>query len=323
MEYTHLGRSGVSVSRICLGTMNFGEVTEEPESRLIMDRALDAGLNFFDTSGTYGEPRAEGVTEEIIGRWLASDRRRRDRIILATKVYGGKGEWPNDRYLSAVHIRQACEESLRHLQTDHIDIYQMHHIDRFTPWEEIWEAMDVLHTQGKIVYVGSSNFAGWHLVQAQEAAGRRPALGLVSEQSFYNLAVRTVELEVIPACQAYGIGLICWSPLYGGLLSGIVRRNGGIRGSTGRSGEALPVRRSQVAAFEALCDEFGEPPAAVAMAWLLHQPVVSSVIAGPRVESHLDGALHALGIRLDEAMLERLDRVFPGPGGPAPEAYAW
>lgn len=323
MQYTHLGRSGVSVSRICLGTMNFGEVTGEAESRKIMDRALDAGLNFFDTSGTYGEPRAEGITEEIIGQWLASGSGRRERIILATKVYGGKGEWPNDSYLSAVHIRQACEESLRHLHTDHIDIYQMHHVDRFTPWEEIWEAMDVLRTQGKIIYAGSSNFAGWHIVQAQEAAARRPTLGLVSEQSLYNLATRTVELEVIPACHAYGVGLICWSPLHGGLLSGVVRKNGGIRGSTGRSAEALPSRQSQVAAFEALCDEIGEPPAAVGMAWLLHQPAVSSVIAGPRIESHLDGALHALEIRLDETMLERLDKVFPGPGGPAPEAYAW
>lgn len=323
MQYSQLGRSGVSVSRICLGTMNFGEVVDESEANEIMDSALDAGMNFFDTSGTYGEPRAEGVTEEIIGRWLAGSPSRRNRVILATKVYGGKGQWPNDRYLSAVHIRHACDDSLRHLHTDHIDIYQMHHIDRSTPWEEIWEAMEVLRAQGKIIYAGSSNFAGWHVAQAQEAAARRPALGLVSEQSLYNLATRTVELEVLPACRAYGVGLICWSPLHGGLLSGVVRKGGGIRGSTGRSAEQLPGKQSQVAAYEALCDEIGESPAAVGMAWLLHQPGVSSVIAGPRVVSHLDGALHALEVRLDEPMLERLDEIFPGPGGPAPEEYAW
>ncbi len=323
MQYSHLGRSGLSVSRICLGTMNFGEVTEEAEGKEIMNYALDAGVNFFDTSGTYGEPRAEGVTEEIIGRWLTERPSRRERVILATKVYGGKGEWPNDSYLSAMHIRQACDESLRHLHTDHIDIYQMHHIDRSTPWEEIWEAMEVLRAQGKIIYSGSSNFAGWHIVQAQETAARRPALGLVSEQSLYNLATRTVELEVLPACRAYGVGLICWSPLHGGLLSGVMRNNGGIRGSTGRSAEQLPNRQSQVAAYEALCDEIGESPSAVGMAWLLHQPGVSSVIAGPRMTSHLDGALRALGIQLDETTLERLDKIFPGPGGPAPEAYAW
>jgi NDP-hexose 2,3-enoyl reductase len=323
MDYTHLGRSGVTVSRICLGTMNFGEVTDEAEGHRIMDRALDGGINFFDTSATYGEPRAEGITEQIIGNWLAAGPWRRDRIVLATKVYGGKGEWPNDSFLSAMHIRQACEDSLRHLRTDHIDLYQMHHIDRFTPWDEIWEAMDVLRTQGKIVYVGSSNFAGWHIAQAQEAARRRPALGLVSEQSFYNLAIRAVELEVVPACQAYGVGLICWSPLHGGLLGGVLGKAGGVRGSTGRSAQALAGKRAQVAAFEMFCAELGKEPAAVALAWLLHQPGVTSVIAGPRILDHLDGSLRAVGLHLDEAALERLDKIFPGPGGPAPEAYAW
>jgi NDP-hexose C3-ketoreductase / dTDP-4-oxo-2-deoxy-alpha-D-pentos-2-ene 2,3-reductase len=211
MEYTHLGRSGVTVSRLCLGTMNFGWVTDEPGAHQLMDRAHEHGINFFDTSNTYGHPRAEGVAEQMIGRWLAAASGRRDRTVLATKLYGGKGEWPNDRFLSALNIRRACEDSLRRLGTDHIDLYQMHHVDRSTPWDEIWEAMDVLRTQGKIIYVGSSNFAGWHIAQAQEAARRRPSFGLVSEQSLYNLAARTVELEVLPACQAYGVGVICWS----------------------------------------------------------------------------------------------------------------
>ena len=199
MEYTHLGRSGVAVSRLCLGTMNFGAITSEADAQPIMDDAHEHGINFFDTSNTYGQPRAEGVTESVIGRWLAAGSGRRDRTVLATKLYGGKGEWPNDRFLSALNIRRACEESLRRLRTDHIDLYQMHHVDRSTPWDEIWEAMEVLRTQGKIIYVGSSNFAGWHIAQAQEAALRRPAFGLVSEQSLYNLAARTVELEVLPA----------------------------------------------------------------------------------------------------------------------------
>ncbi len=190
-----------------------------------------------DSSNTYGQPRAEGVTESVIGRWMAAGSGRRDRTVLATKLYGGKGEWPNDRFLSALNIRRACEESLRRLGTDHIDLYQMHHVDRGTPWDEIWEAMDVLRTQGKIIYVGSSNFAGWHIAQAQEAAQRRPVFGLVSEQSLYNLAARRVELEVLPACQGYGIGVIPWSPLHGGLLSGVLRRQeSGGAGSAGSGG---------------------------------------------------------------------------------------
>ena len=240
MDYTHLGRSGVSVSRLCLGTMNFGAITSEADAHAIMDAAHEHGINFFDTSNTYGQPRAEGVTESVVGRWMAAGSARRDRTVLATKLYGGKGEWPNDRFLSALNIRRACEESLRRLRTDHIDLYQMHHVDRATPWDEIWEAMDVLRTQGKIIYVGSSNFAGWHIAQAQEAAARRPAFGLVSEQSLYNLAARTVELEVLPACQGYGIGVIPWSPLHGGLLSGVLRRADGLggwrRGRVGRLG---------------------------------------------------------------------------------------
>jgi aryl-alcohol dehydrogenase-like predicted oxidoreductase len=313
-----------------------------------MDAAHEHGINFFDTSNTYGQPRAEGVTESIIGRWLAAGSARRDRTVLATKLYGGPGEWPNDRFLSALNIRRACEDSLRRLQTDHIDLYQMHHVDRGTPWDEIWEAMDVLRTQGKIIYVGSSNFAGWHIAQAQEAARRRPAFGLVSEQSLYNLAARTVELEVLPACQDYGIGVIPWSPLHGGLLSGVLRRQGsgdgaagdgaagdgaasdgaggpgsGGRSSGGRAAGAIQEMRPQIEAYEAFCAELGEEPAVVALAWLLHQPAVTAPIVGPRTLDQLTGALRALEVTLDEKALGRLDEIFPGPGGAAPEAYAW
>ena len=324
MDYTHLGRSGVSVSRICLGTMNFGSFTGAADAHQIMDHALEQGINFFDTANTYGRPRAEGVTEQIVGGWLAGGQGRRDKIILATKLYGGKGEWPNDRFLSAVNIRQSCEASLRRLGTDHIDLYQMHHVDRATPWEEIWEALTVLRAQGKIIYAGSSNFAGWHIAQAQEAARRHGAFGLVSEQSLYNLAARTVELEVLPACQGYGLGVLPWSPLHGGLLAGILRKEPGAgRSGGGRAAETLARLRPQVEAYEALCAELGEDPAQVGVAWLLHQPAVTAPIVGPSSLGQLDGALRALKIDLDAGALGRLDSIFPGPGGAAPEAYAW
>jgi NDP-hexose C3-ketoreductase / dTDP-4-oxo-2-deoxy-alpha-D-pentos-2-ene 2,3-reductase len=325
MDYTHLGRSGVSVSRLCLGTMNFGAFTEPADAGRIMDRALEQGINFFDTANTYGRPRAEGVTEQIVGDWLRSGgRQRRDRIVLATKLYGGKGEWPNDSFLSAVNIRRSCEDSLRRLGTDHIDLYQMHHVDRNTPWEEIWEAMGVLRAQGKIIYAGSSNFAGWHIAQAQEAAASGGAFGLVSEQSLYNLAARTVELEVLPACQGYGLGVLPWSPLHGGLLAGILRKEPGAgRSGGGRAADALAGLRPQVEAYEAFCADLGADPAQVGLAWLLHQPAVTAPIVGPSSLGQLDGALRALSMTLDEAALGRLDEIFPGPGGPAPEAYAW
>lgn len=324
MDYTHLGRSGVSVSRLCLGTMNFGAFTDAADALQIMDRAVEHGINFFDTANTYGRPRAEGVTEQIVGDWLAAGAGRRDRIVLATKLYGGKGEWPNDRFLSAVNIRRSCDDSLRRLRTDRIDLYQMHHVDRATPWEEIWEAMTVLRGQGKIIYVGSSNFAGWHIAQAQEAARRHGAFGLVSEQSLYNLAIRAVELEVLPACAGYGLGVLPWSPLHGGLLAGILRKDAGSgRSGGGRAAETLAGMRPQIEAYEAFCAEIGEDPAHVGLAWLLHQPAVTAPIVGPSSLGQLEGALRALEIRLDEKSLGKLDEIFPGPGGAAPEAYAW
>ena len=323
MDYTHLGRSGVSVSRICLGTMNFGALTEPPAAHQIMDYALEQGINFFDTANTYGRPRADGVTESIVGDWLTAAPGRRDKVVLATKLYGGKGEWPNDRFLSAVNIRQSCEASLRRLKTDHIDLYQMHHVDRSTGWDEIWEAMSVLRTQGKVIYTGSSNFAGWHIAQAQEAAQRRGALGLVSEQSLYNLAERTVELEVLPACQGYGLGLLPWSPLHGGLLSGVLSRETGPRSGGGRSAEVLAERRPQIEAYESFCAELGHPAAEVALAWLLHQPAVTAPIVGPRTLDQLTSAIRAEHLTLDDKALARLEQIFPGPGGAAPEAYAW
>jgi NDP-hexose C3-ketoreductase / dTDP-4-oxo-2-deoxy-alpha-D-pentos-2-ene 2,3-reductase len=324
MNFTHLGRTGLSVSRLCLGTMNFGPVTSEDDSFAIMDRAHEQGLNFFDTANVYGWKKGEGVTEQIVGRWFAQGGGRRERTVIATKLYGDMGDWPNDGKLSALNIRRSCDASLRRMQTDYIDLYQMHHVDRATPWDEIWEAMEVLRQQGKILYVGSSNFAGWHIAKAQEAAQRRQFLGLVSEQSFYSLLERTIELEVLPAALDYGLGVIPWSPLHQGLLAGILRKgDDAVRGKQGRAKADFEANRERIAAYEGFCDELGEQPADVGLAWLLHQPAVTAPIIGPRTVEQLDGSLRSLEVELDDKALTRLDEIFPGPGGTAPEAYAW
>jgi aryl-alcohol dehydrogenase-like predicted oxidoreductase len=323
MQSTHLGRTGLLVSRVCLGTMNFGPQTSEEDSFTIMDRALELGINFFDTANVYGWRIGEGVTENIIGRWLAQGSGRREQIVLATKVYGKMGEGLNERRLSAYHIRRACEDSLRRLQTDHIDLYQMHHIDRKTPWEEIWQAMETLVQQGKIIYTGSSNFAGWHIAHAQSKAKRRNFMGLVCEQSLYNLTERTIELEVIPACRSYGLGLIPWSPLAGGMLGGILEKEAQGRRASEQVQKNIQKYRSQLTKYEALCREAGEKPADIALAWLLHNPVVTAPIIGPRTLDQLVGSLRALEIDLSDELLAQLNEIWPGPGGEAPEAYAW
>ncbi|MBK9714961.1 MAG: aldo/keto reductase [Kouleothrix sp.] len=322
MQFAHLGRTGLKVSRLCLGTMNFGPQASEADSFAIMDRALELGINFFDTANRYGGSAGVGATEQIIGRWLAQGGRR-EQIVLATKVYGPMGEGQNDRGLSAYHIRRACEESLRRLQTDHIDLYQMHHVERATPWEEIWQAMEQLVREGKVLYVGSSNFAGWQIAQANSIAASRHFLGLVSEQSLYNLNARTIELEVIPACRAFGLGLIPWSPLAGGLLGGALQKASAGRRADERMRQNVEQSRAKLEAYEALCGELGEQPADVALAWLLRNPVVTAPIIGPRTLDQLSGSLRALDIQLSDEHLQRLDAIWPGPGGEAPEAYAW
>jgi aryl-alcohol dehydrogenase-like predicted oxidoreductase len=323
MQYTNLGRTGVKVSRLCLGTMNFGPHTDEPTSFSIMDQALENGINFFDTANVYGWKTGEGITEQIIGRWLAQGGRRREQVVLATKVYGKMGESPNERRLSAYNIRRACEESLRRLQTDHIDIYQMHHVDRETPWEEIYQAMELLVAQGKVIYVGSSNFAGWHIAQAQCKAMERHFMGLVSEQSLYNLNDRMIELEVIPACRAYGLGLIPYSPLAGGLLAGALEKEAQGRRSSERMQKEMEKHRAKLRTYESFCKDLGEDPAYVALAWLLHNPVVTAPIIGPRTLEQLTESLKSLEIVLSDENMFRLNEIWPGPGGEAPEAYAW
>jgi aryl-alcohol dehydrogenase-like predicted oxidoreductase len=323
MEYRQLGRTGLSVSRLCLGTMNFGPQTSEADSFAIMDKALELEINFFDTANVYGWKTGEGITENILGRWFAQGGGRREKVVLATKVFGRMGTWPNQSRLSALHIRQACEESLRRMQTDHIDLYQMHHIDRNSPWEEIWQAMETLVQQGKVIYVGSSNFAGWQIVKANEAARNKHFMGLVSEQSLYNLADRMIELEVIPACKDYGLGMIPWSPLAGGLLGGVIEKAKEGRRTSKDVQKNLEEHRPQVEAYENFCKELGEKPADVALAWLLHNPVVTAPIIGPRTMDQLTGSLRALEIKLNKDNLKKLDEIWPGPGGEAPEAYAW
>src|SRR5665213_1156079 len=281
MDYTHLGRTGLSVSRLCLGTMNFGPVTDVTDSHDIMDRAHELGINFFDSANVYGWGENKGLTENIVGNWFARGGGRRDKTVLATKLYGDMGEWPNDGKLSALNIRRACDASLKRLQTDYIDLYQMHHVDRDAPWDEIWEGYETLRAQGKIIYAGSSNFAGWHIAKAQEAAKRRNYLGLVAEQSLNN------------------------------------------RSKSGRANDTLEANRPAVEAYEAFCDELGEDPANVALAWLLHQPAVTAPIIGPRTLAQLDGVVRAIEIKLDDKALARLDEIWPGPGGQAPEAYSW
>jgi aryl-alcohol dehydrogenase-like predicted oxidoreductase len=330
IEHTRLGRHGVFVSNLCLGTMNFGWHTNEEESFKIMDRALELGINFFDTADVYGWDGEQGDTEEILGRWFAQGGGRREAVVLATKVFGAvkrKANLPefntDSRNLSAYKIRKHCEASLRRLQTDHIDLYQMHHVDRDCPWDEIWQAFEQLGNQGKVVYVGSSNFAGWDIATACQEASRQGLMGLCSEQSIYHLNNRTVELEVIPACRYYGLGLIPWSPLGGGLLGGALEKLKSGRRASEDALKEINENRAKLERYEALCKQSGEPPAAIALAWLLHNPIVTAPIIGPRTIEQLESALRATEIRLDDSMLKKLDEIFPGPGGEAPRAYAW
>ncbi len=326
MKYTFLGRSGLKVSRLCLGTMNFGVDTNQAEAFKIMDAALDAGITFFDTADIYGWGENSGATETIIGNWFAQGGNRRERVVLATKVYEklhNPIDGPNDDPgLSLYKIRRHLENSLRRLQTDHIELYQMHHIDRRTPWEELWGAFEAVVNQGKVDYIGSSNFAGWHLVKAQAAAKERRFLGLVSEQHIYNLLNRNAELEVLPAAQDLGLGVVVWSPLAGGLLGGrALQADRGAR--TSKMAEQIERHRSKLEAFASLCEELGESQANVALAWMLANPAITAPIIGPRTVEQLHDTLRAVEIALDQSVLEELDRIFPGPGGAAPEAYAW
>ncbi|MEV7185713.1 aldo/keto reductase [Kitasatospora sp. NPDC093102] len=324
--YTRLGRTALRVSRICLGTVNFGGRVEEPEARKLMDHAVDSGINFVDTANMYGWREYKGYTEEVIGRWLASRASLRDQVVLATKVGNPMSEGLNEQGLSARHVVAACESSLRRLGTDWIDLYQMHHVDREAGWDEVWQAMELLVQQGKVRYVGSSNFAGWDLAAAQEAARARHFLGVVSEQCLYNLAVRYPELELLPAARAYGVAVLPWSPLHGGLLSGVLRKEAegrAVKSGQGRSAAALETMRGTIERYERLCADFGRDPAEVGLAWVASRPGVTSTVIGPRTPDHVKEALHALESPLSDEETARLEELFPpvGRGGAAPDAW--
>ncbi len=328
MYYTPLGRTALQVSRLCLGTLNFGVRTTKDDSFALMDEALARGINFFDTANQYGWQVYRGLTEEIIGEWFATGGERRDKVVLATKVFNPMSDWPNDQGVSARKMVASSEETLRRLRTDWIDLYQMHHVDRAAPWEEIWQAMEMLVQQGKVRYVGSSNFAGWHLVAAQEAANRRNFLGITSEQCIYNLISRHTEVELVPAAVEYGIGVLVWSPLHGGLLGGALRKleeGTAVKTAQGRAMVALDTHRDTIAEYEKLCAHNGLDPAEVALSWTVSRPGVNAIVIGPRTQDHLEGAIRALDLQLSEDLLKELDRLFPpvGKGGPAPEAWAW
>lgn len=323
MDYTYLGRTGVKVSRIVLGTMNFGDRTSEEDAFAILDRAIEVGINFIDTANAYGGAGGRGETERILGRWFAARPGVRDRVVLATKVRSPMD--PDDVNAigaSAWQVRREAIGSLERLQTDRIDLYQFHHIDRFNTWDEKWQAMETLVDRGEVIYTGSSNFAGWHIAQANEAARARHFLGLVSEQSLYNLVERSIELEVIPAAQDYGLGVIPWSPLAGGLLSG-GSSDSKARSADDRITAARAQKKDQLDRYEKFAQEHGWTPGALGLAWLLHQPGVTGPIVGPRTMEQLESAVSAVDIHLDEDDLAALDEIFPGPGGAAPEAYAW
>ena len=326
MQARKLGNTGLTIGPLGLGSVNFSWLTDEADSFAILDKAFEAGINFLDTSDNYNA----GESETLIGRWFGQGGCRREKTVLATKVFSPPMEWgssdpirrtgswvgPNQRGLSAKHIREACDASLKRLNTDYIDLYQMHHVDRATRWEEIWQAMELLVQQGKVLYVGSSNFAGWHIAQAQELARQRHFLGLASEQSVYNLMKRTVELEVIPACRSYGMAFLPYSPLAGGMLGGRPTQNERGRRTFLRHSDSLD-------AYDALCQSIDQRPADVALAWLSRQPGVTAPIVGPRTMAQFDANLAALDIVLSSEFLAKLNELFPGPGGAAPEAYAW
>ncbi len=333
MTYAKLGRSNLTVSRICLGTMHFGSRNTEKEAFQIMDRALDAGINFFDTANVYGGSAGAGKTEEIIGNWLAQGAGRRERVVLATKVYGvmEKTPFPNEEAgLSAYKVRRHLTDSLRRLRTDHIDLYQAHHIDLRITGEEFWGTFENLVGRGEITYVGTSNFPGWGLAKFQMLAARRGFLGIVSEQGQYNLLNRIPELEVIPAAREFGIGLIPYMPLAGGLLGGKTKSEPGSRTSVVEAEYRMNVEGNrQLEEFSAVCRKIGEKEPVVAIAWTLANPVTVSAIVGMRSVENLEGVLRAAELTLDAETMHRLDEIFdinhgrPLQRGEAPKAWAW
>jgi aryl-alcohol dehydrogenase-like predicted oxidoreductase len=313
MEYRSLGRTGVQVSALCLGCMNWGDRnngTEEADSIRIMHRAMDAGINFFDTANVY----SRGVSETITGRALAMDGRR-ERVFLATKVYNRMDDNdPNAWGSHRCHIVQACEESLRRLQTDHIDLYQMHRPKSSIPIDETLRALDDLIRQGKVRYIGTSTFAAWQLMESLWAAKELGLNRFVCEQPPYNLLDRRIERELLPFCRTYGFGVIPWAPIAGGLLTGKYRlgqpRPSGTRYEKGAflnrdNDRALAL----VEEYLKFCEARGCSPAHFAVAWCLAQPGVTSPIIGPRTMEQLEDYLQALELNITDEDCQRINQI--------------
>jgi aryl-alcohol dehydrogenase-like predicted oxidoreductase len=315
MKYRSLGRTGVKVSPLCLGTMNFGGPTEEAESIAIIDAALDAGLNFVDTANVY----TRGESERIVGKAL-KEGNKRDRVVLATKVYGRMGEGPNEQGVSRYHIIQACEDSLRRLQTDHIDLYQLHRPPLDTPQDETLRAFDDLIRAGKVRYIGSSTHPAWMVMEALALSERLGLNRYISEQPPYNLLDRRIENELIPLAQRYGLAVLPWSPLAGGILTAKYPVEGGLpEGSRGaRSSGTFPERITQrgrevAAQVGEMARERGLSAAQLALLWVKDQPGVTAPITGPRTMAHLEEALEVVDMTLEDADRPRFDAlVHPG-----------
>jgi aryl-alcohol dehydrogenase-like predicted oxidoreductase len=322
MKYVTLGRSGLKVSRLCLGTFNFEWYIDQPAELTILEKAFEHGINFIDTANVYGaEGKGIGTVENTIGKWFGEHPGRRDQVVLASKVNNKMGEGVNDGGLSAYHVRKACEDSLLRLKTDHLDLYYLHHFDPSTRWDEIWQALEVLIHQGKILYVGTSNFAAWQIFQGQTNALNHGLLGLVADSSRYNLSARLPELELLPALKELGIGLMPWSPLGGGLLGGSLKKVTEGRRSRQKKQKEVEANREKLEKYESLCSKLGISPANLAMAWLLQNPVVTAPILGARNVEQLEESIKALDIQLDTQTNQELDSIWPGPGGAAPFPY--
>lgn len=320
MKYAYLGKAGMKVSRLCLGTMNFGPTTEEKEAFKIMDAALDAGVNFFDTANMYGfRPdtgfNQRGLTEEIIGRWFKTGGGRREKTVLATKVFAemnDANDGPNDcPGYSAYKIRRHLDGSLKRLGTDHIEIYYMHGYDPNCTWTEAWGAFEREINQGKVDYIASSNFSLENIVEAQRTADERHFLGLVAEQHRYNLLARAPETELFPTAQKLGVGIVVFSPLMGGMLSGSIVNGIEQGGRSNKFAKSLSEAQLEtLKAYSALCRELGESESNVALAWILRNPAVTAPIAGPRTLEQFERTLRAVELELPEDFVKELETLF-------------
>ncbi len=309
MEYRRMGRSGLKVSEVCLGTMTFGHGTDEAEAKRMVDLSFDAGVNFFDTANSY----AEGQSEILLGKALKG--RRRDAVV-ATKFFNPMGSGPNDSGMSRVHIMQAIEDSLERLQMDYVDLYYIHHVDSQTPLEEMLRALDDLVHQGKVRYIACSNYQAWRLSEALWMSDTANLSRFECYQPQYSLVVRDIEQELVPLCQFKGLGVVVWSPLSGGFLSGKYKPGERmVQGTRSEEAWAYPQRSFAANADETLttllevADDLGRSPAQVALRWVLEQPAITSVIVGARTTDQLQDNLGCADFRLEGEVLSRLNEV--------------